>query len=88
MRITEILLKLAFLAISAYMIIVGLSHESFNAFLLVSVLLGLMLILNTKNPSYRYPADYKFNRRVLMMRRVEGVIIIAFALYASYVAFA
>jgi hypothetical protein len=88
MRIIEILLKLAFLAISAYMVIVSLSHESFNAFLIVSVLLGLTLIFNRNHPSYKYLADYKYNNRVIMMRRIEGILILAFAAVAGYIAFA
>ncbi len=88
MRTTEIILKLAYLAISAYMLIAGLSHESFGAFLLVSVLLGLTLLLNTRHPSYIYPADYKYNNRVIFMRRIEGVLILTFTAVALYIAYA
>lgn len=88
MRIIEIILKLAFLAVSAYMTFGGLSHESFSAFLLVSVLLGFTLIFNQKHPSYAYPAGYQYASRVTLMRRIEGILILAFACAAAYVAFA
>ncbi len=88
MKITEIILKLAYLAISAYMLVAGLSHESFVAFILVSILLGSVLLVNTKHPSYTYPANYPYNNRVIFMRRVEGALILAFAAVSLYIAYA
>lgn len=74
--------------ISAYFLIMGISHESITAFLIVSVLLGLTLLLNTKHPSYIYPLGYEYNRRVIIMRRIEGGLMLVFAAVVSYVAFA
>ena len=79
MKIIEIILKLAFLALA----IVLFATSSFvsawlTAFLAVSLLLGLVLIFN-KHESYGYPAGYSRMGRVYFLRRIEGVILIAFA---------
>lgn len=81
MRLIEITLKLAYLGIAIVILVAGISHESINAFLLVSFMLGVTLLINTEHPSYKYPVGYKYNNRVIAMRRIEGVIIILFAIF-------
>lgn len=79
MRILEIILKLAYLAASVYLFVAGISHTAIIVFLVASVLLGIVLIFNQKHPSYRYPTNYPKYNRVILMRRVEGVLILLFA---------
>ncbi len=87
-RIFEILLKIAYLAMSLYLLMTSISSESNAIFIAISLLLGITLISNSKYPSYTYPARYKYNNRVIIMRRIEGGLIIAFAVVLAYAAFA
>ena len=75
MRYTELLLKIVFLADSIYFIVTkSLDSESFLAFLLLTLILGIILIFN-KKASY----NFKQTKRDLMLRHIEGVIMIAFS---------
>ena len=81
MRIIEIILKAMFLIGGIALIwsnsLIGTVWSCI--FLAVCILLGVVLIFNKKHPSYTYPANYRYNNRVIAMRRVEGVILIIFA---------
>jgi hypothetical protein len=81
MKSLEITLKLCFLILAVALLwtknVIGFGLWSF---LLVSITLGVVLIINKKHPSYTYPKNYKRNDRVLMMRRLEGILLVLFAL--------
>jgi hypothetical protein len=76
MRIIEIILKLAFLALSVYLIVTQdvMSHW-FMALLVTALILGVVLIFNKKQ-SYRYPVNWPKLDRVFMLRRVEGFLLV------------
>lgn len=80
MRIIEIILKLAFLALAIVLFATSnFASAWLTAFLIVSLVLGIVLIFNKKE-SYRYPANYPRMKSVYIMRRIEGVILIAFSI--------
>lgn len=84
---TEIFLKISFLILSIYHIIVicrylvtGITTDGSLIFysilyFLISFSLGLVLIIN-KNPSYNYPTT----KKDFVLRKIEGVILIIFGL--------
>jgi len=80
MQIIEIILKLAFLALSIYFIATGqIFNHWFMILVYVGLILGLVLIFN-KHESYGYPKNYPKMNRVYLMRRIEGAILIIGAL--------
>ena len=80
MKIIEIILKLAFLALAIYVIATGqVFGHWFMALVYVGFALGLVLIFN-KHESYGYPAGYPKIKRVYLMRRIEGAILVVGAL--------
>lgn len=84
MRYIEILLKLAFLILGLFLIFTkDLGNACLSLFLIVSILLGVVLMLN-KNMSYRYPAKFKHFDRLILIRRVEGALLIVFGATMSY----
>lgn len=76
MKYLEIILKLAFLVLSVYVIISKnvMSHW-FIALLVVALLLGITLIFNKKQ-SYNYPTNWPKLNRVFLIRRIEGALLI------------
>ena len=83
MRYLEIILKLLFLAGSIFFIITkSVASPWFNIFLVVSIVLGIVLILNMDS-SYRYP----HTAATYWMRRVEGALLIIFAAVTAYLGF-
>ena len=76
MRYLEIVLKFGFLIGAVYLIIsAGISAPAvFCGFLAVSALLGLVLLFN-KDASY----NFKQSKKDLMMRKIEGSLLIIFA---------
>ena len=82
MRILEITLKICFAVLALALIIT--SHTTgigLWSIMLLSALLGVVLIFNQKAPSYRYPNDYRYITRVFAMRKIEGVLLIAFVIF-------
>ena len=81
MKYLEILLKLAFLILSVYIIVSKnvMSHW-FLALLVVALLLGITLIFNKKQ-SYNYPSNWPKLNRVFLLRRIEGILLVAVSLY-------
>ena len=80
MRILEIILKLAFLVGAIFLIVTQEAKgQIFSLFLLVCVLLGITLIFN-KRESYWYPKNYPKMKGVYLTRRIEGGLLIIFAL--------
>ena len=76
MRITEIILKLAFLVLSVYIIVTeNVMSDWFMALLVTALFLGIVLIFNKKQ-SYRYPANWPKLGRVFMLRRIEGCLLV------------
>lgn len=76
MRAFEIILKILFLAGSAYSIKAEtVPHGFLIAYLLVCLVLGLILFFNKKQ-SY----GYELARREVIMRRIEGGILVVFAI--------
>lgn len=81
MRIFEIILKLLFLIGAIFTVTTGaLTSQWFTAFLVVGLVLGIVLLLNDKSPSYKYKNGN--SGRVLAMRRLEGALLILFVVYA------
>lgn len=77
MRIIEIILKLAFLALSVYIIVTGQIFTHIAVILAyVCLLLGICLIFN-KNSSY---GSWGNSKKDYVMRRIEGAILILAAL--------
>lgn len=84
MRAIEIILKLAFFALAAY--VIATQHVFGRAFMwlvYVGFALGVVLIFNKKQ-SYRYPADHPKLRQVFMLRRIEGIILVLAALVVFF----
>jgi hypothetical protein len=80
MRISESLLKILFLVNGAFLVWTrNVESRWFTAFLILNLILGVVLLLNDKAPSYRYPKDHPNYGRVLAMRRFEGALMIVFA---------
>jgi hypothetical protein len=80
MKTFEIILKLAFLALSIIVIATGqVFGHWFIALVYVGLVLGLVLIFN-KHESYGYPKNYPKMNRVYWIRRIEGTILIIGAL--------
>lgn len=80
MRTVEIALKLLFLGISIYFISTQeVLSPSFNLLLLVSIMLGLILMLNQDKPSYKF----KHTKKDYLLRRIEGGILVIFAAITS-----
>lgn len=75
MRIFEIILKLAFFLSSMYFVAARpFDATCFTAFLVLSLILGIVLIFN-KDSSYDYPQT----KKDYFIRRIEGGVLIAFA---------
>ncbi len=83
MKYIEIILKVAFVAGAA---IFFTSKEMFmtylSSFLLVCILLGITLLFN-KDQSY----GYKLKKREVVMRRVEGAVLVLFTVVAAILKF-
>jgi hypothetical protein len=80
MKIIEILLKLGFLGESIYLFITKTNDvNSWNIYLTICILLGLVLMLN-KKASY----NFKQSKRDLMIRRIEGAALIIFAVVVVF----
>jgi hypothetical protein len=81
MKITEIVLKVLFLAgIVAYFAAREFFWVQIGYFLIVSALLGLSLVFNTDHQSY----GYQLSRREITIRRIEGAILIVFSIGFAY----
>ncbi|MES2315043.1 MAG: hypothetical protein V4524_03875 [Patescibacteria group bacterium] len=79
MRIIEIILKLLFLGLAIYFVSTQSIFSSlFNLFLLVSIVLGVVLMLN-HDASYHF----KQTKRDLSIRKIEGGVLILFAAIVS-----
>ncbi len=77
MKIFEIILKILFTIGSVYTIKAPIiPHLFLVAYLLVCFILGFVLIFNKKQ-SY----GYELSKREIIMRRIEGVSLIAFTLF-------
>ena len=76
MKYIEIILKLAFLALSIYIIVSkNVMSDWFLALLAVALLLGITLIFNKKQ-SYNYPSNWPRLNRVFLLRRIEGALLV------------
>ena len=85
MRYIEIILKVLFLAGSIFAIkSETVSHIFLIMYLGLCLVLGIVLLFNKKG-SYRYPTDYPRMKSVYMMRKVEGVLLIAFSIFVYVV---
>jgi hypothetical protein len=81
MRIIEIILKLAFLALATVLFATSnFTSPWLTAFLIVSLVLGFVLIFN-KHESYNYPAGYPRMKNVYIMRSIEGGLLIGFSIF-------
>jgi len=81
MRYSEIALKILFLIGSIYFIVTkDIASPLFNIFLIECILLGLVLVINKKDPSYRYP----HTTATYVMRGIEAAILIIFANVTAY----
>ena len=81
MRIFEIILKLLFLLGSIYSIKSEIVSTPFLiTFLIVCLVLGIVLIFN-KDSSYNYPQT----KRDLIIRKIEGGLLIIFSLSVYYI---
>lgn len=79
MRYIEIILKLAFLALAIVLFATSIFTSTWlTPFLAVSLVLGIVLFFN-KHESYGYPAGYSKMNRVYLMRKVEGILLVAFS---------
>jgi hypothetical protein len=80
MKKFEIILKITFLIA---VIRLFFTHDfwsyKFEAFLGLCVVLGLVLVFN-KRESYGYPAGYPRMKNVYLTRRIEGVLLVLFAI--------
>lgn len=80
MRIFEAVLKLLFLFGSIYSIKAETVSTTFLvSFLVICTILGIVLIFN-KDSSYNYPQT----NRDLIIRKIEGTLLIIFSLFISY----
>ncbi|MDE2188104.1 MAG: hypothetical protein KGJ35_00040 [Patescibacteria group bacterium] len=80
MKIIEIILKLTFLVLAIYVIATGqVFGQWFMWLVYTAFILGIVLIFN-KHESYGYPTNYPKMNRVFLIRRIEGVILVAGAL--------
>ncbi len=79
MRILEIILKLAFLALSVSLIITqNIFSPYFDLLLVICITLGLILILN-RHSSYKF----KHTKTDFTLRHIEGAILVIFAAISS-----
>ena len=79
MRTIETILKLVFLGLSIYFLSTqAVFSPLFNLFLLVSIVLGVVLLIN-KDASYRF----KQSKKDLKIRKIEGGVLILFAAIVS-----
>ena len=79
MKIIEIILKLAFLALAImFFATSNFTSPWFTVFLAICFILGFVLIFN-KHESYGYPAGYPKMKNVYMMRQIEGVLLVVFS---------
>ena len=77
MKIFEIILKVLFLGGSVYSIKTEQVSISFLIFyLFICFILGIVLIFNKKQ-SY----GYELNKREVVMRKIEGVLLIIFSIF-------
>lgn len=84
MKYLEILLKLAFLALSIYVIATRqVFGDAFMILAYVALILGVVLIFNKKQ-SYDYPANYPKIKNVFAMRKIEGIILVLSALVVLF----
>jgi hypothetical protein len=79
MKYIEIVFKLTFLALAIVLFVTkDIPSLYFYAFLAMSLILGIVLFFN-KHESYGYPAWYPKMNRVYMIRKIEGVLLVAFS---------
>ena len=79
MRYVEIILKLAFLVTSVFLIVTrDIFSPIFSLLLIICIVLGLVLMLN-KKASY----NFRQTKKDLKMRQVEGGILVLFAAIVS-----
>lgn len=80
MRLLELFLKIVFVILA---VAVFLDHVLYSpylkVFIITSLLLGIVLLFN-KDASYRF----KQTKRDLFIRRIEGIVLVAFSLAAGY----
>jgi hypothetical protein len=80
MKYIEIIFKLAFLVLAIVLFVTrSIPSFYFYAFLAVSLVLGIVLFFN-KHESYGYPAGYPKMNSVYMIRKIEGVLLVAFSI--------
>ncbi|HEX7724361.1 MAG TPA: hypothetical protein VF438_01325 [Candidatus Paceibacterota bacterium] len=80
-RYKEIILKILFFVGIVYVLAtkqVSVASQSFLIVLAIGFILGIILIYNKQDPSYRYPKNYRHNNRVLIMRKIEGILLVVF----------
>ncbi len=81
MKIFEIILKVAFLVDAIYLYAAKFINPSyFSTFIIICVLLGVVLIFNKKQ-SY----GYMLAKKEIVMRRIEGIALIIFAVAMVFV---
>ncbi len=81
MKIIEIILKVVFLGESIYAIkSEQVSHPFLISYLVTCLVLGIVLIFNKKQ-SY----GYELEKREVVMRRIEGIILIAFSIMTFWI---
>jgi hypothetical protein len=81
MKYFEIILKLLFVAgMVSYYGFREFFWAQIGYFLVISALLGLSLIFNTKHQSY----GYQLSRREIILRRIEGGILVVFSIVFTY----
>ncbi len=80
MRKLEIILKILFLAGSIYSIKSEVvSHLFLIIYLAICLILGIVLIFNKKQ-SY----GYELQKREIVIRIIEGILLIIFSIFVSY----
>ncbi|MEI8249445.1 MAG: hypothetical protein WCG07_03045 [Candidatus Taylorbacteria bacterium] len=80
MRSLEITLKICFLILSVFILVTNnVLNSGLLALLLVSFILGIVLIINKKHPSYRHARA----KSDFIMRKIEGVALIVFAVAST-----
>jgi hypothetical protein len=80
MRYAEIIFKILFLLTAVYFISTqAVLSPSFNILLIISIVLGLMLMINKDHPSYKF----KHTKHDYALRHIEGGFLILFAVISA-----
>jgi hypothetical protein len=80
MRYAEIIFKVLFFITAIYFIATQqVLSPSFNILLIVSIVLGLILMLNRHHPSYKF----KHTKHDYALRSIEGGFLIIFAVISA-----